>query len=293
LLALEQLANRQDGETVAKLKQTLQQDSFYGVRVEAARALRAMHTDEALAALLDSGQQADARARLAVVAAVGGFFRDTAGEFLRKVVANEKNPAIKAEAIRDLAAYEQPEIHQLLVKFLDSESYREELAGAAISALQAQDDPAGITPLLQALKQRQAELPTRVFAAGLETAAYLARHEDQKDSVREFLTGHANDPRKLVQRSTFAALGTLGDPKAIPLLDTFATASKTSPEQAAAEQAVAMLRADRKPVDDLKHLRSEVMDLQKANRSLREDLDDLKKQVETKKATTPARKPRG
>jgi len=292
LLALEQLANRQDAETVAKLKETLQRDSFYGVRVEAARALRSIHTGEALAALLDSAKQSDARVRLAVVAAVGGFFRESAGDCMRKVVADEKNPAIKAEAIRDLAAYEQPEIHQLLVNFLNSKSYREELAGAAISAIRAQDDPACIPPLLQALKQRQTDLPSRVFASGLETAGYLARNEDQKDNVREFLIAKVNDPKKLVQRSVFGALGTLGDPKAIPVLDTFAKAAKECPGQAAAEQAVAALRAGRKPVDDFKNLRSEVEELQKANRSLREELEDLKKQVESRKATTPTRKPR-
>jgi hypothetical protein len=48
----------------------------------------------------------------------------------------------------------------------------------------------------------------------------------------------------------------------------------------AADKAVTDLRTDRKPVDDFKNLRSEVMDLEKANRSLRKELDDLKKKVD-------------
>ena len=202
LLAIEQLANNHDLETVAKLKQALNEDAFFGVRVEAARALHAIHSDAALTALLDSGKQSDARVRLAVVTAVGGFFRNSAAEFLLTVVASEKNPAIEAEAIRNLAPYGKPEIHDLLVKFLDSESYREGLAGAAVTAIRSQDDPAYLAPLLETLNRRQAEFPTRVFSQGLGTVAYLARNEEKKDTVRDFLTGHLNDKKKIVQRST-------------------------------------------------------------------------------------------
>ena len=73
-------------------------------------------------------------------------------------------------------------------------------------------------------------------------------------------------------------------PKAVAVLEKFATASKESPERTAAERAVADLRAGRKPVDDFKNLRDEVLDLQKQNRELRKELDDLKKKVEAAEA---------
>ena len=40
--------------------------------------------------------------------------------------------AILAAAIGNLGTYDQPEVHALLIKFLGSESYHEELAGAAV-----------------------------------------------------------------------------------------------------------------------------------------------------------------
>jgi aminopeptidase N len=282
LLAVQALAESHDAETVASLKDTLNADPFYGVRVEAARALRAMHTDEALAALEDSGKQTDARVRRAVVTAVGGFFQDSAAAFLLKVLASEKNPDIQAEAIRGLAPYSQPEIHDLLVKFLNSDSYRQQLATAAIAAMRGQDDPEYITPLLEALKRRQAELPTRAFAQGLGTLAYLARHEEKKGSERDFLVAHVNDKREAVQRAALAALGTLGDPKALAVLTTFAEETQDGPQHDAAQQAIAALRADRKPADEFRALRGEVLDLQTANRSLRKDFDDFKKKTEAR-----------
>jgi len=122
---------------------------------------------------------------------------------------------------------------------------------------------------------------------GLETVAYLARNEEKKDVEREFLLRHLNEKRRSVQLAAINALGTLGDASAIPVLQTFATAAKGVPEQTAAERAVAELRAGRKPVDDFKNLRQEVLDLQKANRDLRKDLDDLKKKLDAAPSTPP------
>jgi hypothetical protein len=81
----------------------------------------------------------------------------------------------------------------------------------------------------------------------------------------------------------------LGDPQAIAVLQTFASASKETPERSAAERAITDLRAGRKPVDDFKNLRQEVLELQKSNRELRKELDTLKKTTEAKGAT-PAEK---
>jgi len=113
----------------------------------------------------------------------------------------------------------------------------------------------------------------------------LARNEEKKENVREFLSRYVNHKKRTLRLASLSAFGTLGDPQAIAVLDKFATASKDSPERAAAERAVTELRAGRKPVDDFKNLRQEVLDLQKANRDLRKEMDDLRKKIET---TVPA-----
>ncbi len=83
LLAVEQLSAKADKETVAKLKERLNNDPFYGARLEASKALRSIHTDEALEALLTSAKQSDARVRRQVVEDIGGFYRETAYETAR------------------------------------------------------------------------------------------------------------------------------------------------------------------------------------------------------------------
>jgi aminopeptidase N len=291
LLAIEQLGKKTDKESVAKLKQALNQDGFYGVRLEASRALRSIHSDEALEALLGSTKQSDARVRQQVASDIGGFYRDTAYDFARQNLDHEKNPDILAASIRSLAGYAKPEVHDALLKYLNSQSYRNELADAAINAAREQDDPAYLAPLLETLAKREKELTSHGFAQGLSALAYLARNEEKKDQVREFLMRFVDSRKKTVQMASINALGTLGDPKAIAVLEKYATASKESRERTAAERALAELRAARKPVDDFKNLRQEVMDLQKTNRDLRKELDDLKKKVEAQETKPASPKP--
>jgi aminopeptidase N len=280
VLAIEQLSGKNDREAVAGLKQALNNDSFYGVRLEASKALRAIHTDEALESLLASTKQDDARVRRQVVADIGDFYRDTACDFASRTLEHEKNPDILGAAIRAIGGYAKPEVSEALLKFLDSESYRNALADAAIGAMRLQDDPAYIAPLLETLSKREANFTSRGFGQGLRTLAYLARNEETKDNVRQFLIGHVNAKKRTIHLAAINALGELADPKAIAVLDKFATASKESPERTAAERVVTDLRAGRRPVDDFKNLRSELLDLKKQNRELRQELNDLKKKME-------------
>jgi len=288
LLAVDQLGNRKDKDTVAKLKRSLGEDPFYGVRIEASRALRSIHTDEALDALLASTKQPDARVRRQVVSDIGNFYRDTAHASARSVLETEKNPAILAVAVENLAGYAKPETQATLLRFLESESFRNELAVAAIDAMRLQDDPAYIAPLLASLLKREAAYTSRGFAQALGALGYLARNEEKKDDVRDFIIGHVNSKKRAVQLASINALGTLGDPKAIAVLQTFTNAARESRERTAAARAVADLRAARRPVDDFKNLRQEVLDLQKSDRDLRKELDDLKKRIETWKKAPPA-----
>ncbi len=286
LLAIEQLKEKKDKETVEKLKETMTNDSFYGVRGAAAWALSSIHTDDALEALVTSPRQSDARVRWQVGGGIDGFYRDSAYDSTRNTLKNEKNPMILRTSIAALGKYAQPDVRDVLIKFLNSESYRNQLAGAAVDAMRSQDDPAYIAPLMETLRKREADFRSGGFGSSLDTLAYLARNEEKKDAVREFLLGYVNHKKESIQVAAIQALGTLGDPRSIAVLKTFADSAKASPQQTAAEKAVADLRAGRKPVDDFKNLRQEVLDLEKANREQSKELADLKKQFESKDAAS-------
>jgi len=280
LLGVAALSGRKDHEAADLLKERLNEDPFYGVRVEASKALRLAQSDEALEVLLASTNQPDARVRRQVREDIRGFYRESVLSAARQSLGAEKNPDILSEAITTLGPYSRPDIHDILIRYLQSESYHNVLANASITTMRAQDDPAYIAALLDTLAKHEDAFTTGGFINGLDALAKLARNEEKKDVVREFLLGQLNHRKNAVQRAAITALGSLGDPKAIAALDTFARGPKDSPERQAAETAVAALRAVRKPVDDYQELRNEVLSLEKENREMRKQLDELKKQVE-------------
>jgi aminopeptidase N len=285
LLAVAALKDKKDHASVAALKTALNHDGFYGVRVDAAAALSSIHSDESLDALLASAKQSDARVRNAVCAALADFYNPAACQAEIQSLANEKNPGIEAHDIKGLANYATPEVRALLLPLLNSHSYRNSLTDAAIAAMRVQDDISYLAPIRQRLEQHRDDFTTRGFVNGLDTVAFLARDEEKKDDVRQFLSGYVNDKNSLIQRGAIKALGTLQDPRAIPVLETFANAGKDTPEQQAAAAALQAIRAARHPADNLQELRQTVLDLQKESRQLRKELDTLQKKLDTKPAT--------
>ncbi len=286
LLAAQLLAGKKDSETIAKLKAALNSDAFFGVRARAAKSLREIHSDDALEALCASLAQPDERARAGVVESLAGFFHPRAAGVLQQVIAQEKNPAIVATALRGLGAYHQPAIRDLLLKYLESDSYRQQLAEAAFDALRAQDDPAYIAPLRKMLARREAAFTSRGFGAGLEALGWLAHHEKNRDEIRHFLAGYLNSKREPVQLAAMRALGALEDPQAIALLQSFAGVAKESRQQETAAQALEALRKTNKPGDNLKALREEMLKLQKDNQRLGKELDAIKKRLDAADTAT-------
>lgn len=279
LMAVEHFASRKDSEAVAKLRIALENDPFFGVRLEAARALGAIRTDEVLEALLASANQPDPQVRRQVRENLQAFYRQSVFESTRAALDQENNLDIQAILIRTLGAYPDPQVLETLLRFLKSRSYENRLADAAIDALRTQDDPASIPTMLEVLRDRHAAFTAHGLASGLITLAHLARHEEQKQTVREFLIAHLNDRRDHVRRTAIEALGGLGDPKAIPALTPFTRGAADNSERHAAQRAIASLRAPAQPADDLRALREEILALQRQNRDLEQGLEELKARV--------------
>lgn len=280
VIAAEQLGSKKERGAVAKLKDVLNNDSFYGARVAASKALQAINTEEAYDALLASTRQADARARRQVLSDIGKFYRDRTYEHALQVAKEEKNPDLRAQALELVGAYPKPESAELLRESLVSESYKNVIADGAVDGIRATGDPKYIEPLLRVLKQREDEFTSGGFAGALEALAYIARQQEDKTAVREFLVNNVNHKKQRVQVAVLSALGTLNDPKAIAVVEPFAEGTVESPERSAAEKALKALRENRPASAELGTLRTEVLNLQKENRDLRKDLDELKKKLD-------------
>jgi aminopeptidase N len=286
LIACEQMGERKDHEAITKLKETLNRDSQWFVRIAASKALRAVYNDESFDALAASLEQSDARVRRQVASDATSFFRPAAFEIARNVLKNEKNPDIVAGALMALAPT-GTNARAMLVQMLNSDSWRQQFADTAIGMMRVQNDPFYAAPLLETLQRRRNEFQSRTISIGLDALAYLSREQEDKEAVRTFIAGFVNDARQNVKLAALSALGTLRDERGLPILERFVSLPKSSPERTAAERAVESIRANRKTGLEVNDVRREVLELQKQSRELRKDLDSLKKKVD---AGTPARK---
>jgi len=283
LRALDVLKEKKDKKTIEKLKDVLNNDPFYVVRRNASSALRQIHTNEAFEALADSMVQDDARVRQQVIRDLGRFYRSETLTLLRRTLRKEKNPAILETAIRNLGLYQHKSTRRLLLKYLKSISFRNELASAAIEAIRTLDEPFFIEPLQNVLEEREMNFRSWSFTRGLDTLAYIARNDDDKTKVREFLAGYVNHPKDRIQAGAIRALGTLGDPKAIPVVETFTNDKPDDNIERAAERALKELRQKKQLVpDEIVRLRETVEEFRKETDKLKDELDDIKKRLDAK-----------
>lgn len=282
MLAAEAMAAKPKKKNIALLKKTLNQDAFFGARIEASRALRKMNTDAAYEVLAASMDQPDARVRRQVVEDVAGFYEPESVALLIEAQSDEDNPAIAAEAIRGLGRYASGEGTEAILGGLASESYRQALASAAIDAIRKQDQPRYIEPLRGTIEEREAELPSEVLAKALETLAYIARNEDDKEAARHFLTEYLNHPKRSVQVAAIRALGDLRDPAAIAVLETFEDIRGDDRKKRSAKAALKKLRKTQEVPVALGDLREEVAELKKQNEKTQEALDAMTGKSEAK-----------
>ena len=283
LRAIDALKKKKDKKTVEKLKDVLNDDPFYAVRRNASSALREIHNNEAFEALADSLVQTDARVRQQVVRDVSRFYRSETLTLLKRTLKAEKNPAILEAAIRNLGLYHHKSTRRLLLKYLQSVSFRNELASAAIEGIRMQDEPLFIVPLQRVLDEREMDFRSWSFTRGLNTLAHISRNEDDKTKVRNFIAGYVNHPKDRIQAGAIGALGTLGDPKAIPIIETFSNDEPDDYIERSAERALKQLQQHKQLVpDEIVQLRVMVDEFRKETDKLKNDLDDIKKRLDAK-----------
>lgn len=292
LLAATALGGKQDQESIDRLKQVLLGDPFYGVRIEAAVALTKTHTPAGLAALVDSLAQDDARVRESVIKGIGGHYSAVSFAALIKLVETEANPDLVADALAYLGKYPHPEVPPLLLASLERASYRHGIAVAAIRAMRDHGSETFVEPLRAHLATKEALFRSTDLGAGLDTLAALARFQEDgpRGETRRFLLGYLEHPKEVLRSAAIKALGTLGDPASLPALKTFAESGNPDlPEGKAAETAIRQLSAEKRQATEIKDLRSEILEMQKGWKSLREELETLKKQDEASGKSDPAK----
>ncbi|BBO36585.1 M1 family aminopeptidase [Lacipirellula parvula] len=286
ILACDELADVKTQAAVAALKKAFNEDEFFGVRCAAATSLRKIRTEEAVAALLDSTKQDDARVRRQVVEELGKCYRDDAVKQLLNVIETEKNPAIVATALRGLASHQGDDASATAKQALRDESWGGEPVGAALAVIRDLNDPSLASSVMETIKSREAELDPRDVSEAMVTVAKLSQKGKRQQEAFEFFVDYLNHPRQTLQSSAIRGLGELHDPAARPLLAPIA-ANKVDAVLAAAAKAALGELDQKTPLvpAEVGDLRKEVRELREEQAKLQKSLDELKEKSAAKKAT--------
>jgi aminopeptidase N len=296
VFAIEQLARRRDPTTIEKLRETLRNDPFWGVRLEAAKALRTIQTEEARKALLTLLDEPDDRVRREILAGLASFYRQDTLTVLLSALTSESNPDIQADVIRALGAYSVESVQATILAQLGSTSYRQILADAAVEAIGLQRDPVYLEPLFETLRDRERDFTTSGYAGALHVLAEVASDQPDRTAPREFLIARTGHSKRAVQLAALRALGSLGDPRALPVLETFTGAGTENRHARAAGDAMRRIRDGRPVSVELAALRDEVVRLQTEQDEIKHLLETALKQLEAitvsppQPVTTPRRR---
>ncbi len=276
IFAVKELAKREDAASRKAVAEALRTDPFYGVRVEAARGLADQQTEESLAVLMDSRDQADARVRLELVTAIGKHYRPAAREALLKVVRDEANPAIVAAAVQALGKYSDEEASKQVAAALERESFRGEIIAAAIGALGDAPSEDAAEKILAALQSHEKRLLDGDLGTALATLGELGRRADDKTSVRELLLAKLTSPAIKVRQGAVTGLGKLADASALAALRPLAAAQDDRIAQLATEAIQAIEDKAPQTPAEVKSLRKEVRELGDEFDKLEQTLEELK-----------------
>ncbi|MEK7485731.1 MAG: M1 family metallopeptidase [Planctomycetota bacterium] len=277
LLAIQALKSKKDQRTLESLQSALQKDSFYGVRLEASKALQQIHTTEALTALLASTHQPSENVRLQIIQDIGSFYDLKVLRYLKTVLSQEKNPDLLKAALQNLGKYPLEEIQETFLSFLNSNSFRQILVDATLDAISTSAQPIFLEPILTLLQKREKELPAGVFAKGLKIAGSLGRERDPSEKVFSILLSYSQAPRQSIRIAAIEALGLLKNIHAVPILKSFQGNDQEDSVQKALEEAIKKIQDPLNAPQELNEIRSALLKLEKVNEELRKEIDQLKR----------------
>ncbi len=210
--AADALSKKQDAASVRALADSLgREGEAWMVRVESARALGKIRSEQALAALLAALQTPQPKVRRAVASALGAFRKPAAAKALEALFANEPSYLVTADAARALGNTRQPGVLAKLKDIVDQPSWADVVrAGALDGMAQLRDDSA----LEFVQKRTRYGIPSRGRRAAVHALAALGDGKKTREHLEDLLDDR--DPHFKID--VVAALSTLGDSKSRPAL---------------------------------------------------------------------------
>jgi len=226
VIALSKIKN--DDEVIAALGNALTTDKAWGVRDQAADALGRIGGPGAAKQLLEALNSNDQPfVRNYIAAALGNFKNDSKVETkLESIAREDRSYRARANALQSLGRLKAPNALPTLTAAVKADSPDNFVRDAALRGLGYLGDDKGV-PLLREWSAAGKPIDSRRAAI-----ASLARLDKDNKEITAQIAGYLAEPRFPIRYSAILALGTRGDPSAIPALEALLKSDDLSIEMA-------------------------------------------------------------
>jgi aminopeptidase N len=203
--------------TVAALAQATKSDAFRFVRREAAEALGAFSTDAVRVALSEAMKDADSQVRRAAVEGLAKRKDASLGSELQRIAETDRSYYVAAAAYAAMGQVKAPNAYDALVKAIGIPSHRNVIRRHAFEGLVALGDARALKIGYQYAKDASPQSP-RADALQL-VAAYGKGQPEALKTLTDVLQEAFEKRTPGLGFAALQAIDTLGDPGAIPTLE--------------------------------------------------------------------------
>ncbi|ACK65023.1 Peptidase M1 membrane alanine aminopeptidase [Rippkaea orientalis PCC 8801] len=271
-------------EAVEALGESLTQDPFWGVRVEAAKQLGKVKLDQAGEALIKGLADDNAKVRRSVVESLSEIKTLSCYETLKSCL--EKGDVsyyVEAATARSLGAIlsgnlkqKEGEVIELLKQVLDTRSgWNEVVRSGAIGGLSQLKTSATAAEIISQYTKLGTPQPLRLAAIRALGTVSTGQTPDKLTEILEQLEGISLEDFFLTQVAITGALGQMETPKAISILQSLAERTPDGRVRRSAEEAIKKVQKKLGSDQGIKALREEVEKLQQENQDLKSRLAKL------------------
>jgi len=279
------LVKKPSTSDVQILGERLRKESFWAVAVRIAQALGKIGGAQACDYLIRGLKISHPKTRRGVVQALGDFVGDaTAAKAIKKIAEGDASYRVEAAAFASLGRIKDVASRSFLEASLDRPSHNHMAQTAIYSALARLEDEAAWDVLVKGAEYGARSNSRGAAMRGLSLLGRRFEHRKMEavDHFRRFAQETRGTPAAVFRGKLGAiqSMSAMADISAVPILNQLADQESDGRLRRRAEETVTHLFESAKKPQELKAIRSELDDVSRENKSLRERIDSIEKNQE-------------